>query len=131
MSFEWEEYLELAKELSGVAGTRASAEAKNRSAISRAYYAAFGTACAYCKKVPGVDLSGGVEDHQIVRAYFVGSRGNKERIGVGARLDQLRKDRNKADYTDEIIGCLKLRNRCLNQSTHVIDAIRKFSIPEL
>lgn len=41
MPFAWTEFLELAKELAGRGGT-GSREARERSAISRAYYAAFG-----------------------------------------------------------------------------------------
>lgn len=41
MSFDWSGYLDVAKELASVALTSANKEAKLRSAISRAYYAAF------------------------------------------------------------------------------------------
>jgi len=41
MSFDWSEYLDIARELAGQATASSSAEAKKRCAISRAYYAAF------------------------------------------------------------------------------------------
>lgn len=41
MSFDWSEYLNVAKELAGVETSAASQEAKLRAAITRAYYAAF------------------------------------------------------------------------------------------
>lgn len=41
MSFDWLEYLNLAQELAGQATKPSSQEAKLRSAVSRAYYAAF------------------------------------------------------------------------------------------
>jgi len=45
MPFDWQEYLLLARELS-----QRSGEAALRSAISRAYYAAFCTACNYLRQ---------------------------------------------------------------------------------
>ena len=47
MSFDWLEYLSLAHELVGLSPGAASHEARLRSAISRAYYAAFKMAFAY------------------------------------------------------------------------------------
>jgi len=41
MSFDWADYLTLAQELADQAASSQSTEAKLRSAISRAYYAAF------------------------------------------------------------------------------------------
>ena len=41
MSFDWSQYLNLAKELTDQPTTPANQEAKLRDAISRAYYAAF------------------------------------------------------------------------------------------
>lgn len=41
MTFNWSEYLDLARELTGKDTTPASQSAKLRSAISRSYYAAF------------------------------------------------------------------------------------------
>ena len=46
MSFDWSEYLNLAQELAGQATGPSSQEAKLRSAVSRAYYAAFYAATA-------------------------------------------------------------------------------------
>ena len=41
MSFDWSQYLNLAKELAGQATIPAEQEARLRDAISRSYYAAF------------------------------------------------------------------------------------------
>lgn len=41
MSFDWHEYYVLARELSGVSSVPSSIDAKLRTAMSRAYYAAF------------------------------------------------------------------------------------------
>lgn len=41
MSFNWSEYLDLAQQLAGKAPISATQESRLRSAISRAYYAAF------------------------------------------------------------------------------------------
>lgn len=44
MSFDWREYLALARGLAGDSDASYSAEAARRAAISRAYYGAFGFA---------------------------------------------------------------------------------------
>jgi len=49
MSFDWSEYLSVAQELASGANTSANKEAKLRSAISRAYYAAFILARSYLR----------------------------------------------------------------------------------
>jgi len=51
MSFDWNEYYQLSRELAGLATGIATEEAKMRSAISRAYYAAFCKARDYLQQM--------------------------------------------------------------------------------
>ncbi|RLI75447.1 hypothetical protein DRP05_14825 [Archaeoglobales archaeon] len=93
MSFDWGDYLALAKELAGE-----SNEAKLRSAISRAYYSIFCKARNYLHgKIP---LTGKSIDHKLVSEAFKAKDDDKlKRVGVN--LERLRIDRNKADYEDD------------------------------
>lgn len=90
--FDWAEYLRLARTL----GTQTYDEAALRSAISRAYYAAFGTA-AQDLRSRGTKLTtrGGV--HKQVIDLFK-SDSDPRLVQVGVELDRLRRDRNRADY---------------------------------
>ena len=54
MSFDWSEYLNLAKELANQAIAPANQEAKLRTAISRSYYAAFINARNYLRDKEGI-----------------------------------------------------------------------------
>ena len=53
MTFDWAEYLNVAGELAAIPFRPSIAEAKQRSAISRAYYAAFGKARVHLRDIDG------------------------------------------------------------------------------
>lgn len=91
MPFDWIEYLKLAHRLNSFGG-----EADNRSAISRAYYAAFCLSRNYAlgKNIP---IPSGPAAHKAVITYFNGVSAN-----ISTNLSRLRKDRNYADYKDII-----------------------------
>jgi hypothetical protein len=69
-----------------------------RSAISRAYYAAFCHARNYARDLHGLRLSYNGDDHSLVRRHF---RTRRER-GVVSKLDNLREMRNVCDYEDDV-----------------------------
>ena len=107
MSFDWSQYLDVAKELAQQAQKPPLPlqEAKYRAAISRAYYSAFGKArnhLRYNDKIresaPLVDSNGErMNIHQYVREAFMNSS-DQDRIEIGANLDRMAKNRNVADY---------------------------------
>lgn len=106
MAFDWSEYLTLAQELPKKSSSPGSMEAKLRSAISRAYYA------AYCKSrnyMRGKDKkyfpAHKVNKHKFVKDHFLNDS-DKARKSVGVNLDRLREERNKADYNDCFEGNL-------------------------
>lgn len=103
MSFDWREFLNLAKELCGQQCAPASADAKLRTSISRAYYGAFCHARNYLRDVEGLRVPEGPEAHGFVIDAFTG-KSDKALRRVGTRLDRLRVDRNKVDYEDEVSG---------------------------
>lgn len=100
MTFDWHEFLQVAKFLQEQAGTSISHEAASRSAVSRAYYATFGTArnFAITHLCYPQSLPQGTESHLNLRQYLE-SHGAQE---IAKRLWRLRNWRNKCDY-DEVI----------------------------
>jgi uncharacterized protein (UPF0332 family) len=95
MTFDWTKYLILAKELS----ERANDEASLRSAISRAYYAAFCTARNRLLQ-EGEEIPRTGEAHNLVwEKYRESAHRGRKKIGVIG--DRLRRSRNIADYEDE------------------------------
>jgi len=121
MSFDWSEYLNLAQELAGQAVGLSCQEAKSRSAISRAYYA------AYCKarnhlRSEGHAIPRGGQAHTYVRDQFKNSP-YKVRKGVGAHLNRLRKDRNQADYDDTVTRLSAKTKKALRLAKVVISKL--------
>jgi uncharacterized protein (UPF0332 family) len=96
MPYRWEEFLSLARTLQKEAGTSLPREAAYRSAVSRAYYAAFNYACVYAENHLSFSRTREAEDHRRLRELFIG-RGNPT---TAALLDDLRKWRNTCDYDD-------------------------------
>lgn len=80
--------LELARELS----TRGD-EAAQRCAVSRAYYAAYFSCIAFASRELSFVPTGLARDHRLVRSTM-----RTARPDLAARLDTLRRDRNRADY---------------------------------
>jgi uncharacterized protein (UPF0332 family) len=102
MSFDWSEYLHLAQELTGQAVTPPSQEAKLRSAISRAYYAAFCLARNHLLD-KGYPVPTDGRAHKYVPQKFK-SRPDLSHRQIGENLDRLREDRRKADYDNVVSG---------------------------
>lgn len=98
MIFQWQDYLELAKRL---VNEDSPNEASLRSAVSRAYYAAFNIAAQVLMLKHELVLAGLGEDHTRVINHFLGSTDTK-RHDIGVLLRHLRDDRNKADYVASI-----------------------------
>ena len=104
MTFDWTEFLKLARELqerADDADLPFAPEAAKRTAVSRAYYAAFCHARNYAEKRFGFQPSGSGQDHGSLRTFF--RRQNDEVFEeVAARLDEAREWRNQCDYDDEV-----------------------------
>ena len=89
--FDWGDYLALAEELAARGGD----EAAQRSAISRAYYAALGRASDLLR-AEGREVSP-LRTHSVVWRAFKNSADSR-RFTVGVNLDRLRRLRERADY---------------------------------
>ena len=118
MNFAWSDYLHLARQLLQESETAASREAKQRAAISRAYYAAFCTARNHLRDNESVSIPKGAA-HKVVRLRFEESpdRVRKE-IAVG--LNELRIQRNRADYDDAFAELRATADAALTLAEEVI-----------
>jgi uncharacterized protein (UPF0332 family) len=122
VTFDWSEYLKLALELAGQALTPANKEAKLRSSVSRAYYAAFCKARNYLRDIEGHLIPFGPEAHQYVCDEFKKSA-DKLRRKIGWELDQLRTRRNRVDYQDSVTGLPSMARVSLKSTQDVISIL--------
>lgn len=95
MPYHWEEFLQLARLLQERAST-VPKEAALRSAVSRAYYAAYNHACVYAENNFSFTRTREAEDHTRLRDVFRG----QGKPTIADNLDDLRKWRNTCDYDD-------------------------------
>ncbi|MCS7159393.1 MAG: hypothetical protein RMJ19_02880 [Gemmatales bacterium] len=102
MTFNWREYLELARAIQGQCGPGYSQEAADRTAISRAYYAAFGTVREYARRRLGYQPSRKSAEHGQLITYL-GRRGAGP-LALAQTLSRLRLLRNQCDYDDAVPG---------------------------
>jgi uncharacterized protein (UPF0332 family) len=101
MSFDWTDFLPLADALTTV-DWDVNREASLRTAISRAYYAAFGMARQRARSDRLVTRRSAAEHGEVAAFYAArfGERGEQ----VAATLGRLRNRRNAADYDDTFAG---------------------------
>lgn len=120
MAFDWQEYYELAKCLQGKTIATYSLEAAHRSAVSRAYYAAFCHArgCARLNFVPKKSAS----DHRGVRQALTKSPDPQLRA-ISGTLDRLRKSRNLCDYDDDVTDLSAMVSRALRDAQQVLNEL--------
>jgi len=131
--FDWPDYLELAEEL----GESSDNEAKMRSSISRAYYAAYCNARNYMIEKDHNQIPKDESVHQYVINYFWGFKHESikthTRREIGIILDRMKKRRINADYEDRFpVGNLVILNsetrKTLLESKRIISLINKGGI---
>lgn len=121
MSFNWSEYLSLAEVLGGVpvSGAPPSAEAQQRAAVSRAYYAAFASARNRLRDSDGIAIPPGGNPHHLVTSEY--EKGPEPlRTGIGISLHRLRVDRNRCDYDDIVENLTRTMLRSLTGAAQVL-----------
>jgi uncharacterized protein (UPF0332 family) len=123
MTFDWSEYLKLAQELAGDVASSPNEEAKLRSSVSRAYYAAFCKARNHLRDIDDHQIPKRGNVHKYVRDQFKDSPDNV-RKKIGNDLDRLRIHRNKADYDDVVTGLPKLATATLKSTHNVISTLK-------
>lgn len=96
VSFDWSEYLVLAKELAAC-----EAEAQRRSSISRAYYSAFCSARDWLvKHDSNFRIPNDGESHAAVWKYFEQAP-DRRKVQVGREGFKLKRSRQDADYNSK------------------------------
>lgn len=118
MPFDWGEYLDVARALQrGLPGC--TDEARLRTAVGRAYYAAFGHALKYCQRRGYAPRYNG-SDHPRVRDYLK----SLTLMSVAAKLERLHEWRKDCDYRDPIRGSLAIMAAgAMTQAQDVINAL--------
>jgi len=116
--FDWDDYLQLAEELHDQDDSTPQ-EAEERSAISRAYYAAFHDAL---QRAPRSIQEARSRKHQKLIEHYKSGYTPKEQE-VGRLLDTLRDNRNAADYDVDIGG----PTQCAYKADTSIHLSRKIS----
>lgn len=122
MTFDWSQYLNVAKELAGLATTPANQEAKLPAAISRAYYAAFIQARNHLRDREGHSITQAPGVHRYVSEQFELSI-EPARKSVGEKLQRLRRYRNQADYVDRFPGLSGIAGRSITLAQEVISEL--------
>lgn len=119
MAFDWGEFLDLADFLAGNEAARYTSEAASRSAISRAYYAAFCHARNHARTYLGYRPTGAAADHATLRRHF----GRHGQFNVARRLDDLRTWRNLCDYEDTVENLPHILRGALAAAREVVEGL--------
>lgn len=112
MAFDWNDYLEIAKAFKADTDGQAKSnviEAKQRTAVSRAYYATYNLAVDYAKNNLGYTptQSGANQHHYDVRLVYQSQLANPAHQEVRKILARLHKARIDCDYKPEDLGNLQ------------------------
>lgn len=106
MSFDWAEYLRLAKELAKNPPPNCDLEAIYRTVIGRAYYGAFREAQNFLVKRGSFSVEFGEGSHNKVIFEFKGHPNRYCQL-IGEDLRRMKQFRERADYQDEFEGSLE------------------------
>ena len=122
IGFDWSLYLKLAKDLAFANET--DDEARLRSSISRAYYAAFCIARNHLRDVERKEISGeNVHGYVIAQFSAKGRIGNEKKLAM--ELRRLRNQRNRADYDDAVGGLSSMSKDALIRAERVISYLKR------
>lgn len=120
MSFNWSDYLTLAKSLAKQkSGPLLSDEAYKRTAISRAYYAVFCSALDFADSHEEFTPTGTGADHEGLISHFEHST-DRSRRSAGAKLRRLRGNRNQVDYDNIVRQLDKLTRLALRRADDIL-----------
>ncbi len=121
MSFDWLEYLQLAEELLAKSTILPNDESKIRSAVSRAYYAAFNQAKLFLETKDRLTIPH-YNVHQYV-IYQLKNSSDTRRKKIGNRLFVLRDYRNQADYNQNIVFTINTCEESLTLARRIIQVL--------
>ena len=123
MRFDWREFLNLAYFLGGEKDIRYSQESAYRSAVSRAYYAAFCYARNYARDNEGFTPSRSAKDHKNLREHF--RRTGK--IEIASKLEELSQWRRNCDYDDIIDNLQVIVENALKNAKAIIKELLNYA----
>ena len=118
MTFNWNEYLLLAQYLN-TNSTFNYPEALQRSAVSRAYYAAFCSAKEYAEIKFKIKFLPDSDIHQEVRKTFK----KNQRDDISDNLNDLRILRNKCDYQNNVQNLHTIAKRAIQLADNTISVL--------
>lgn len=119
MPFDWKDYLQLARALVGQVSLGGFTEALQRTAVSRAYYAAFCFARNYAEARLKFQRTGGPQDHRMLREHLKNS-GKPQLAQLASSLNKLRLWRNDCDYEDEVTNIKQYVQSAIQVADQVI-----------
>ena len=122
MAFDWIKYLTLAREL-----VARNEEEFLRSAVSRAYYAAYNLALAYCN-TNNIQILHNHGSHEDLWDAFL-RQGDLILDIVQAKGDRLRIRRTKADYHATVSGLVSMAEQSLQDSHDILRSLGYDSPP--
>lgn len=104
MAFNWKDFLTFAENIKAAPSSLGPEEAALRSAVSRAYYAAFHAALEFGESEK-FSSQGSGEDHFGIRRYFQQYTPKSDlRRKIALELQRLYDNRRKADYAKSILN---------------------------
>lgn len=125
MSFDWSEFLALAKALQSSLYASSFPEAAQRSAVSRAYYAAFCYLRHYAENQWEFQRTRTAQDHERLRRHL------RYLTGQGSSWDELvenlgdfRQWRNQCDYDDDVRNLDVMLSTAITTAEKLIEACR-------
>lgn len=117
--FDWEDYLVQAQMLASIGN-----EAALRSAVSRAYYSAFGLGLRRLRDVEGRAVPNSSAAHKYVWKTFAVDPSDQTRQLIGVTLNRLRSARNHADYDNSVNDLVGLSQLSLEDAQLVVNLVR-------
>ena len=118
--FDWANFWDLAQHLEIFGKDNPHLEqAAFRTAVSRAYYAAFGVVREYAVNKNAPEITGTYKDHRGVIEFL-----KKYNAKIGTKLSKLQSWRKDSDYEDMPVSSQKVEN-ALTYAKEVIDWLRK------
>ncbi len=119
MTFDWLEYLNLAKKLASLVTTSAYQEAQLRVTIHLAYYAAFNLAKNHLQDKEGHSIPTTSNAHTYVSDQFLLNPDSVHK-SVGRKLKRLRLFRNQADYVAFFPGLSSFTTASISLAEEII-----------
>jgi uncharacterized protein (UPF0332 family) len=123
VSFNWNQYFELAQALAGDGDANPSEEAKKRSAISRAYYSVLIQAREKASERSGENYptDGGTHGWTIHKYKNDDSPNTK---GIGAKIERLKELRERVDYDNQVQNLDKEVRGAIQQASLLLHKIQ-------